>query len=272
MEGLKPVRVWKKLVNRDRNAVEIGDRNDGGGGVTAAGFTARADGDSFLETRDLTREAAGKVLVKSVSVKIKRGEFVAIIGPSGAGKSSFLRLLNRLDEPTGGSVYFDGREYRGFSPRELRRRVGMMMQSAYLFSGSVADNLRFGPRRRGRDLCASEVDGLLEQVGLEGFAGREVGNLSGGEAQRVSLARTLANKPEVLLLDEPTSSLDEKTEGEIEALLARVISDRRLTALMVTHDSAQAMRLAARAMLIDSGRLVLEGPVREVLDARSSSH
>ena len=234
-----------------------------------AGSTANSD--VFLETRELTRAVAGKVLVNAVSVKVRRSELLAIVGSSGAGKSSFLRLLNRLDEPTGGSVYFDGRDYHRFPPRELRRRVGMMMQSAWLFPGTVAENLRFGPSRRGEDLSSAQIDGVLAQVGLGGFAGRDVANLSGGEAQRVSLARTLANEPEVLLLDEPTSALDEGAEREIETLLTNVIGDRRLTALMVTHDSAQAMRVAARAVLIDSGRLVLDGPVKEVLDAQSAS-
>lgn len=222
---------------------------------------------AFLETKDLTREVAGKVLVNAISVKVERGEVLAVVGPSGAGKSSFLRLLNRLDEPTAGTVHFDGREYHRYPPPELRRRVGMMMQSAFLFPGSVAENLRFGPRRRGQDLSSAQIDDLLEQVGLEGFAGRDVANLSGGEAQRVSLARTLANNPEVLLLDEPTSSLDEKTEREIEVLLAKVVSGRHLTVLMVTHDSAQAVRISRRAILIDAGRLVWDGPVEEVLHA-----
>ena len=104
-------------------------------------------------------------------------------------------------------------------------------------------------------------------MGLKGFADQEVLHLSGGESQRVSLARTLANKPEVLLLDEPTSALDERAEGEIEALLTGVLRDRHLTALMVTHDSAQAARIASRAILIDAGRLILDGTVQEVLHA-----
>jgi putative ABC transport system ATP-binding protein len=226
--------------------------------------------ETVLETENLTREIPGKVLVNGISLRVERGEFLAIVGPSGAGKSSFLRLINRLDEPTGGSVYLDGREYREFPPRQLRRKVGMMMQSAYLFPGTVADNLSFGPRQHGELLSPSGIEALLEQVGLAGFPGREVSSLSGGEAQRVSLARTLANKPEVLLLDEPTASLDERAEREIETLLTSILAEHRLTALMVTHDSAQAVRIANRAILIDAGRLVFDGEVQEALHAQST--
>ncbi len=207
--------------------------------------------------------------MNDISIKVQKGEILAVVGPSGAGKSSFLRLINRLDEPTSGTVYLDGEDYHQLAPRELRRRVGMVMQSACLFPGTVAENLCFGPRQHGEELPASEIDGLLEEVGLEGFAHRDVMNLSGGEAQRVSLARTLANKPEVLLLDEPTSALDDRSEREIEALLTRVLRDQHLTALMVIHDTAQAERITNRAILIDAGRLILDGTVQEVLHVKS---
>jgi putative ABC transport system ATP-binding protein len=228
---------------------------------------ANSGGETVLETRNLSREVKEKVLVNDISVQIHQGEVLAVLGPSGAGKSSFLRLINRLDEPTSGTVYLAGRDYKELSPRELRRRVGMVMQSAHLFPGTVAENLCYGPHQHGEQLFASEIDNLLEQVGLEGFAHRDVSHLSGGEAQRVSLARTLANKPEVLLLDEPTSALDDRVEREIEALLVRVLRDRHLTAVIVTHDTAQAERIASRAILIDRGRLILSGTVREVLHA-----
>ena len=212
----------------------------------------------------------GKVLIDNISIRVQQGEVLAVIGPSGAGKSSFLRLINRLDEPTSGTVYLRGDDYRQISPRELRRRVGMVLQSAYLFPGTVAENLRYGPRQRGEELTAAEVDELLKQVGLEKFADRDVSNLSGGEAQRVSLARALANKPEVLLLDEPTSALDSRAEREIETLLARVLHDQQLTALIVTHDTGQAERMASRAILINAGRLILDDTVQKVLHAEAA--
>ena len=223
-----------------------------------------------IETRNLTRTVADKVLVNDISLRVRQGELLAIVGPNGAGKSSFLRLLNRLDESTSGTVLLYGQDYREIEPRDLRRRVGMVMQSAYLFPGAVADNLRFGPRQHGLDLAPSEIEALLEQMGLEGFAGRDVSYLSGGEAQRVSLARALANQPEVLLLDEPTSALDERAERETEALLTRILSDQKLTALMITHDSAQAARIANRAILINAGRLICDGTVQEALHAEST--
>src|SRR5258708_32274406 len=222
-----------------------------------------------LETRNLSRAVAGKLLVDDISVQVQQGEVLAVVGPSGAGKSSFLRLINRLDEPTSGTVYLAGQDYKELARRDRRRRVGMVMQSAYLFPGTVAENLCYGPRQHGEELPASEIDNLLEQVGLEGFAHRDVSHLSGGEAQRVSLARTLANKPEVLLLDEPTSALDDRSEREIEALLTRVLRDQHLTALIVTHDTAQAERIASHAILIDAGRLILNDTVQEELHSEA---
>src|SRR4051812_25653307 len=162
-----------------------------------------------LKTESLFRTVADRVLVSDISVQVQPGEVLAVVGPSGAGKSSFLRLLNRLDEPTGGTIRLNGRDYRHIAPRELRRRVGMVMQVAYLFPGTVAANVAFGPRQRGEKLSLEQIAALLERVGLPGYQERDVSNLSGGEAQRVSLARALANAPEALLLDEPTSALDD---------------------------------------------------------------
>jgi putative ABC transport system ATP-binding protein len=208
-----------------------------------------------------------KVLVRDASFDVRPGEVLAITGPSGSGKTSLLRLLNRLDEPSEGTVYLEGTDYRQIVPRELRRKVGMVMQRPFLFPGAVEDNLQFGPRQRGESLARVEVEQLLESVGLPGFADRDVANLSGGEAQRVSFARTLANAPIMLLLDEPTSALDDAAKNGIEALIQQIVSERGLSCVMVTHDTGQALRMAARALLINSGSVVREGPVKEVLNA-----
>jgi putative ABC transport system ATP-binding protein len=228
----------------------------------------RSTGMPALETRTLSRTVSGKRLVDSISVQIPPGQVLAVVGPSGAGKSSFLRLLNRLDEPTGGTVSLNGEDYRGIAPRDLRRRVGMVMQTAHLFPGTVAANIAFGPRQSGKNLTAGHIAALLQRVGLHGYQDRDVTNLSGGEAQRVSVARTLANAPEALLLDEPTSALDEASARGIEELLLDVIQERRMTCVMVTHNQAQAARIANCTMVLEAGRLVKIGPTREVLHVR----
>lgn len=222
---------------------------------------------SVLETRHLSRRVGPRTLVDDVNVQIARGEIVAVVGPSGAGKSSFLRLLNRLDEPTSGAVLLNGTDCRSMAPQELRRRVGMVMQTAYLFPGTVAANIAFGPQQRGEALPREEIAALLARVGLAGFADRDIGHLSGGEAQRVALARTLANAPEVLLLDEPTSALDEALVRGVEELILGIVHERRMTCIIVTHNRAQAERLADRTMVMEKGRLVTIGPTAEVLHA-----
>jgi putative ABC transport system ATP-binding protein len=218
-----------------------------------------------IEAFRLSRAVVEKILVDNISVEVRAGEVMAVVGPSGAGKSSFLRLLNRLDEPSGGTVRLDGQDYRDIRPRDLRRRVGMVMQSANLFPGTVAANVAFGPRQRGEELSSDRMGALLGRVGLPGYQERDVSNLSGGEAQRVSLARTMANAPEVLLLDEPTSALDEDSARRIEELLMDIIRERLMTCIIVTHDAAQAHRIADRTMILERGRLVTVGPTNEVL-------
>lgn len=220
-----------------------------------------------LRADHLSRAVKDKTLVADASFEVRAREVLAIAGPSGAGKSSLLRLLNRLDEPTSGTVYLQGTDYRRIAPRELRRQLGMVTQRPYLFPGSVEDNLRFGPAQRGEVLPQDSVEQLLARVGLQGYSERNVAKLSGGEAQRVSLARTLANSPVVLLLDEPTSALDDAAKREVETLIQQIVREQELTCVIVTHDIAQAGRLADRALLLEAGRIVRIGTVQEVLHA-----
>jgi ABC-type sulfate/molybdate transport systems ATPase subunit len=219
----------------------------------------------MLETKNLSRAVDGNVLVDDVSIQLHPGEIVAVVGPSGAGKSSLLRLINRLDEPTGGTVLLNGKDYRAIPPHELRRRIGMVMQTAYLFPGTVAANIAFGPLQRGDMIMKREIAELLKRVGLHGYQDRNVVSLSGGEAQRVSVARTLANAPEALLLDEPTSALDEASARGIEELVLDIIKERRMTCLLVTHNKAQAARIAVRTIVMAAGCLRAIGPSKEVL-------
>lgn len=225
-------------------------------------------GEPVLRTEHLGRTVNGHVLVDDISIEVRRRDVLAIVGPSGSGKSSFLRMLNRLDEPTSGSVYLDGQDTRDIPPRLLRQRVAMVMQSANLFPGTVAGNIRYGPAQRGETVSDESLASLLRQVGLDGYGSRDIHHLSGGEAQRVSLARTLANKPDVLLLDEPTSALDDAAEQEVETLLRRITEQEQLTYLIVTHDMAQAARLATRVMVMEKGRLVAIGSTKEILNAQ----
>jgi putative ABC transport system ATP-binding protein len=220
-----------------------------------------------LRTEHLGRSVGDISVVTDISLDVYHGEMLGIVGASGSGKSSLLRLLNRLDEPTSGTVFLDGQDYRQFPPRELRRRVGMVTQRPFLFPGNVAGNIRFGPLQRGEVVADEDIARLLERVGLPGFGAREVANLSGGEQQRVSLARALANRPEIVLLDEPTSALDEQAKAGVEQLICSLVKDTSLTCVMVTHDRDQARRMCDRVALLEAGRLIQFGKPAEVLGA-----
>src|SRR6266436_1071896 len=137
----------------------------------------------ILRAEHLGRSVHEKLLVQDVSFELKKGEVLAIAGPSGSGKTSLLRLLNRLDEPTSGTVFVEGTDYRSLEPRVLRRKLGLVTQRPYLFPDTVAENLQFGPAQRAETLPNDAIEELLRQVGLKGFAARNVATLSGGEAQ-----------------------------------------------------------------------------------------
>jgi putative ABC transport system ATP-binding protein len=143
----------------------------------------------------------------------------------------------------------------------------MVTQTAFLFPGTAADNLRFGPLQQGIELPTESIEALLSEVGLAGRASEDVVHLSGGEAQRVSLARALATKPAALLLDEPTSALDAEAKDEVEKLILNVVRQNHLTCVMVSHDLAQAGRIADQVMVMSKGRLTKIGTVSEVINA-----
>ncbi|MFB6090224.1 MAG: ATP-binding cassette domain-containing protein [Halobellus sp.] len=217
-----------------------------------------------LETESLSFAVDGDPIVRDVDLAIAAGETLTVVGPSGAGKSTLLRLLNRLDEPTAGTVFLDGTDYRTIPPTDLRSRVGMVPQDPALRDGTVRENVTVGPRLRGETIDPGRPEALLESVDLGGYADRNVADLSGGERQRVAIARTLLVDPEVLLLDEPTASLDPEAKAQIEALLADLLADAERTVVFVTHDAAQVNRIADRVVRFVDGRIAATGRPEEV--------
>jgi len=217
-----------------------------------------------LRTVELSRSVDGVTTVDSISVSVRETNFLAIVGPSGAGKSSFLRLLNRLDEPTRGTVYVNETDYRDIPPQKLRRQVGLVPQDPALISASVFENVARGPKLRSEPVDESDVVRLLARLGLDGYGSRYAPDLSGGEAQRVSLARTLLNEPDVLLLDEPTSNLDPDSERVVESLVDKLLQDLEICCVMVTHDREQARRLADRVLVLENGAVSERGRPSEV--------
>ena len=218
-----------------------------------------------LATENLSFFVDGTTIVRDVDLSVDTGETLTIVGPSGAGKSTLLRLLCRLDEPTEGTVYLDGTDYRTVDPVALRSRIGTVPQDAALRDGTVRENVTIGPRLRSESVDSGRVETLLSDVGLGGYADREISDLSGGEAQRVAIARTLVVDPEVLLLDEPTASLDPDAQAGIENLLSELLAEADRTAVLVTHDQAQVDRIADRVIRFVDGRVDSKGAPGEVL-------
>jgi putative ABC transport system ATP-binding protein len=196
----------------------------------------------------------GQSIVDGASLAFRAREIVTIEGASGSGKTTFLRVLAMLTEPDSGVVLLDGAHAHAIPPRVYRTRVAFVMQEAPMLEGSVGDNVATGPRLRGLAMPAATIDGVLERVGLAGFAARRARDLSGGERQRVALARALANDPQVLLLDEPTSALDPTSARRILALV-RTLAQDGLAVCVVTHVAEHAAALGGRHYVFAGGRL-----------------
>lgn len=192
----------------------------------------------------------GRAVLTGVSVGVAAGEITVVVGPSGAGKSTLLRLGNRLDAPTAGVVRFKGADLAGTDSRSLRRSVGMVFQKPIPFAGSVRSNLAVADPKASDERFVE----VLERVGLdESYLVRTADDLSGGEAQRMCIARTLLTDPRVILMDEPTSALDPENRLGIEAL-ARELAHEGIGVVWVTHDLDQAHRIADRIEVLLEGR------------------
>ena len=195
-----------------------------------------------------------------VSLEISAGKITSLIGPSGSGKSTLLRCLNRLWEPPPQTIFLEGEDITRLDVLILRRRVGMLFQSAALFEGSVARNVAYGPGLRGQALSPDRIAELLAMAGLEAdLAQKPADELSGGQAQRVALARALANEPEVLLLDEPTSALDPAATRHVEETILKLRDMLGLTVVWVSHSIDQVKRTADLVALLVDGAIVETG-------------
>jgi len=205
-----------------------------------------------FEMESVCLEADGAAILSDVSTQIPPDGITVVLGPSGAGKSTLLRLCNRLEVPTRGRVRYCGDDVSDLDPLKLRRRVGMVFQRPALFAGTVRDNLR---------VACPDADEPTQRTALEraalapDFLDRVGDSLSGGEAQRACLARTLLCEPEALLMDEPTSSLDTDNVRLLERT-ARELASSGTTILWVTHDLAQADRIADHTIRLELGKVV----------------
>jgi tungstate transport system ATP-binding protein len=221
----------------------------------------------MIRIERLTKQFGNAETIKETNLEIRAGEIFTFIGPSGSGKTTLIRLIDLLDRPTSGTIFFDGIDTNGTEQVRLavRRRMGMVFQKPAVLNTTVAKNVAFGLVFRGvpEEETQKKVLGALELVGLPHFADRKAVTLSGGEMQRVALARAMVTEPEVLLLDEPTANLDPVSADLIENLIRGINKRFRTTIIMSTHDMLQGQRLADRIGGIMDGRLVQTGTADE---------
>jgi spermidine/putrescine transport system ATP-binding protein len=213
-----------------------------------------------VRLEQLTKRFDDVAAVDQIDLEVERGRFFALLGPSGCGKTTTLRMIGGFEEPTSGRIYLDGRDVVDLPP--YRRDVNTVFQSYALFPHlSIFENVAFGLRRkglRGAELRTRVVE-ALELVGLAGVENRKPRQLSGGQQQRIALARSLVNRPRVLLLDEPLGALDLKLRKEMQLELKRIQHDVGITFIHVTHDQEEAMTMADRIVIMNSGRIEQAG-------------
>ncbi|MDX1437096.1 MAG: phosphate ABC transporter ATP-binding protein [Anaerolineales bacterium] len=223
-----------------------------------------------FQVKGLSLERNGRSVLHNVTLHVQPGEIVCLLGPSGSGKSSLLRCLNRLSEPPLGTVLYNGRDITGVDVLQVRRQLGMVFQKPALFPGTVAENIAYGPALDGHSLTGAQIEELLALADLPlDYAGRTIEELSGGEAQRVAIARTLANKPTSLLLDEPTSALDPAAGRHVRETVKKLRRDLGLTVIWVTHNMEEVRAVADRVYLLVDGRVADEGSPEHLLRSDS---
>lgn len=229
-----------------------------------------------IQVKMLTKRYGEITSVDNVNLSVKEGEIFALIGPSGTGKSTLLRIIDLLEPPTSGEVYVDDLEIcslKGSERLAAIKRMGIVFQRPIVFNRSVLDNVRYGLEIRDmpETEIRTEVQPYLDMLGLSNFSNRNALLLSGGEAQRVALARTLVCHPEVLLLDEPTANLDPVNVAIIENAIMDANRKEGTTVLIATHNMFQAKRIAHEVGFMLSGRLIETGTASRIFDRPKDS-
>jgi ABC-type methionine transport system ATPase subunit len=219
----------------------------------------------FLEIKGLYKSYGDAVILSDLNLIVEPGKVMALIGPTGSGKTTLLRLINLLEEPSKGGILYDGQNAMSLSGKELqklRRRMAMVFQKPVMFKGNVRENVSFGLRMRRRG-DSRKVEEALRAVELSGYENRDANTLSGGETQRIALARALVLEPEILLLDEPTANLDPNSATAIDKLL-QSLSVQKTTVILATHNMLQCQRLANCVAVLQGGRITAVGHPDEI--------
>ena len=225
----------------------------------------------MIQVRNLSKHFGDLVVLKDISIEISKGEVISVIGPSGTGKSTFLRCLNLLETPTGGSIEIDGVPLlaKGTHVPKVRQKMGMVFQSFNLYQHlTVLENLTLGPiKLRGRKEADAQQKGmeLLKLVGLAEKAHSFPDDLSGGQKQRVAIARCMAMEPEILLFDEPTSALDPTMVSEVLAVIRRLVREG-MTMVIVTHEMEFARNVSSRVVYMDEGLIYEQGTPEQIFE------
>ena len=224
-------------------------------------------GRAILKFDAVSKSYGDIAALRGIDLSVERGSFTALVGASGSGKSTLLKTVNRLVEPTAGTVRFAGEVVAALPLPALRRRIGYVFQKIGLFPHmSVAENIGIGPRLAGEPADAGRIAELLELVDLDSaMADRLPSELSGGQQQRVGVARALAGGPELLLMDEPFGALDPVTRDALGDRVRALHERLGLTTVMVTHDMAEALLLADRVLVMDAGEIVADETPRSLL-------
>ena len=220
----------------------------------------------MIQINDLLIQRNGRDVLHIDSLDITRGETLTVVGPNGAGKSTLLLSIARLLKPARGDINFDGTSLTQWNELEYRRKIAFVFQSPLLLDMTVEQNIGLGLKFRGvpKDEIRQRVGRWVEAMGIESLVGRRAGQLSGGEAQRVSLARAFVLEPELLLLDEPFAALDPPTRLKLLEDLSALLKRDQLTAIFVTHNLNEAAKLSHRIAVIVDGRVRQVGTVREI--------